>query len=242
MRLHRFFVGDILSGQVDGQKKLVISDEGLVHQWQKVFRLKSGDNVVLFDGSGREYTCKIEMLSKGGAEVSVGESRALHSPKKDVWLCVALIKKDHFEWVVEKGTELGVNHFVPVMAERSEKKDLNIERLAKIAKEASEQSGRGTIPKIHEVTTLENIFSAGTSAISDFPSHRISFDLEGTAFISEDVDDVKPVAIFIGPEGGWSEKEIDFFKKEEVDLKTLGDQVLRAETAAVATATLFLLG
>lgn len=236
MRLHRFFVGYIVGGQIDGQKKLVISDESLIHQWQKVFRLKSGDNVILFDGSGREWTCKIEMISKDGTEVSVGESRALNSPKKDVWLCVALIKKDHFEWVVEKGTELGVNHFVPVIAERSEKKDLNMERLGKIAKEASEQSGRGTIPKIHPVMTLQDVFAYDT------PTHRIAFDLEGTAFISGDVKDDRPVAIFIGPEGGWSEKEIELFKKEEVDLKTLGEQVLRAETAAIATATLFLLG
>lgn len=242
MRLHRFFLGESTGGQIGEQRKLEIFDADLIHQWKKVFRLGTGDDVILFDGSGRDYTCKIEMLSKDSAQVSVGESRAVHVPKKDVWLCVALIKKDHFEWVVEKGTELGVNHFVPVIAERSEKKDLNMERLVKIAREASEQSGRGTVPEIHPVMNLENIFSGNDSSLFKFPSHKIAFDPEGTAMISKDASDTEPVAIFIGPEGGWSEKEIEFFKKQQVDLKNMGNQILRAETAAIATATLFLLG
>lgn len=242
MRLHRFFVGEMSGGQIGEQKKLDIFDADLIHQWKKVFRLGAGDDVILFDGSGREYTCKIEMLSKDSAQVSVGESRAVPEAKKDVWLCVALIKKDNFEWIVEKGTELGVRHFVPVVAERSEKKDLNMERLIKIAREASEQSGRATVPEIHPVMTLEGIFSGNDSSLFKFPNHRIAFDPEGIAMISKDTSDTESVAIFIGPEGGWSEREIEFFKKQEVDLKTMGNQILRAETAAIATATLFLLG
>ncbi len=242
MRLHRFFVGEKGAKQIGEQKRLDIFDADLIHQWKKVFRLGTGDNVILFDGSGREYTCKIEMLSKESAQISVGESRTVPTAKKDVWLCMAIVKKDNFEWIVEKGTEIGVNHFVPVVAERSEKKDLNMERLIKIAREASEQSGRGTVPKIHPVMTLEDIFSNSNDSFFKFPAHKIAFDPEGIAMISKDTSDTEPVAIFIGPEGGWSEKEIEFFKKQEVDLKTMGNQILRAETAAVATATLFLMG
>lgn len=108
------------------------------------------------------------MLSKESAQISVGESRTVPTAKKDVWLCMAIVKKDNFEWIVEKGTEIGVNHFVPVVAERSEKKDLNMERLIKIAREASEQSGRGTVPEIHPVMTLEDIFSNSNDSFLNF--------------------------------------------------------------------------
>jgi 16S rRNA (uracil1498-N3)-methyltransferase len=233
MRLHRFFIDNIIGSQ----KELVVSDVGLLHQWKKVFRLGAGDSVVLFDGSGNEYECKIETLSKDRADIFVGESRLLHLPKKDVWLCVAVIKKDHFEWVVEKGTELGVNNFIPILADRSEKKDLNIERLNKIAREASEQSGRGSVPKIHSPMTLRDVLSGAI----DLPDRKITFEPDGEVFSDKDFNQTESVAIFIGSEGGWSDEELKFFTDKNIDLKSMGKQILRAETAAIASATLFLI-
>ncbi|MSR73237.1 16S rRNA (uracil(1498)-N(3))-methyltransferase [Candidatus Parcubacteria bacterium] len=248
MRLHRFFVNEM----VGGRAKIVISDEDLLHQWKKVFRLASGDNVIIFDGSGNDYECKIVTISKDRAELAVGASRNIPAIPKDVWLFIALIKKDHFEWVVEKGTELGVSHFVPILAERSEKKYLNMERLAKIAKEASEQSGRGTVPEIHAVMSLEDAIVGEISSIADDissnmaknPPNKIVFDPNGVLLTRADFENKKPaepVALFIGPEGGWSEDELALFASKKVSVKSMGQQILRAETAAIASATLFLL-
>ena len=244
MRLHRFFVNEI----VGGRAKIVISDEDLLHQWKKVFRLVPHDNVIIFDGSGNDYQCKIETISKDRAELAVGAPRNIPATKKDLWLFVALIKKDHFEWVVEKGTELGVSHFVPIIAERSEKKDLNMERLAKIAKEASEQSGRGTVPEIHAVMSLEDAVASDIFGMAGDISrnvaknspNKIALDPKGLALVREDFENKEPTALFIGPEGGWSEDELALFASKKVLVKNMGQQILRAETASIASATLFL--
>ncbi|NDE68149.1 RsmE family RNA methyltransferase, partial [bacterium] len=127
-------------------------------QWRKVFRFKAGDKVILFDGSGFDFLCEIqsytantqgrgEKSSESCAEVKILEvMNNVVVPVRETSLFCAVLKKDTFEWVVEKATEMGVSRIVPVLAERSEKKNLNIERLQKIIIEASEQSGRGTLP------------------------------------------------------------------------------------------------
>ncbi len=235
MRLHRFFVGDIINSFIKEGDRFDISDSDLVHQWKKVFRLKTGDNVILFDGSGFEYVCKIENMSKDSVEISTGTAKKIDPLEREVWVCMSVIKKDNFEWVVEKCTELGVSHFLPIIADRSEKKDLNMDRLKKIAKEASEQCGRGDVPKIHEIITLEESF------LYDLPQEKFFFDLNGSDLSEKDLKDKKPVAIFIGPEGGWSEKEVSFFKSKNIETKILGKRVLRAETAAISATSLFLL-
>jgi 16S rRNA (uracil1498-N3)-methyltransferase len=115
------------------------------------------------------------------------------------------------------------------VSERSEKKSLNMERLEKIVIEASEQSGRGTIPTIHPVVTLAEAINQikGSGAI-------LAFHTEGELFQDDVLDKEKSIALFIGPEGGWSEKEVDLFHVENIPVKSLGKQVLRAETAAIA--------
>jgi 16S rRNA (uracil1498-N3)-methyltransferase len=138
---------------------------------------------------------------------------------------------------VQKATEIGVNHVVPVLCERSEKKNLNMERLEKIAIEASEQSGRGDVPKIHDVVKLSELLKKDL-----LPNRAIYFDLNGISLKEAVKDsDTKDIAVFVGPEGGWSEAEVAEFKKYNIQAVTLGSQVLRAETAAIAIASLLLL-
>jgi 16S rRNA (uracil1498-N3)-methyltransferase len=240
MRSHRFFINETIGGN----KQLTLSDEELIHQLKQVFRLSAGDSVVLFDGSGYEYTATLDLLSKDEVRVSVGAAAAVPTPAREVWLCAAIIKKDNFEWIVQKATELGVAHIVPILAERSEKKNLNMERLVKIAREASEQSGRGTVPQIHEPTELENVFSADADKLSEMPAHKIVLHLEGESLSPEVRASTEPVALFVGPEGGWSEREVALCREKGAAIHmmgTLGTQVLRAETAAIAAVSLLLL-
>src|SRR5665213_2273877 len=132
---------------------------------------------------------------------------------REIWLASAVVKKDTFEWIAEKATELGVSHIVPIMAERSEKKSLNMERLEKIIIEASEQSGRGDVPKIHPIVALPESFQYIRGQDKD--GQMIAFHTEGD-FVQGLPLYKGPTAVFIGPEGGWSEREIEAFHKEKI--------------------------
>jgi 16S rRNA (uracil1498-N3)-methyltransferase len=151
---------------------------------------------------------------------------------------MAMIKKDNFELVTQKVTEIGVTHIIPILCEHSEKKKLNMERLNKIVLEASEQSGRGDIPTVHDIQTLEEVFQKGI-----LPQEKIVLHPEGKTLKKyfEGLNQVKSFAVFVGPEGGFSPKEIELLNSYNVPAVTLGSQILRAETAAIAISSLLIL-
>jgi 16S rRNA (uracil1498-N3)-methyltransferase len=178
--------------------------------------------VVLFNGSGFEYECVISFISNREAKLEVVSKKPSIIPNTNITLYQSLIKKDNFEWIAEKATELGVAKIVPVVSERSEKKNINEERLKKILIEASEQCGRGDVPELGEIVDLEDAIQSAENIII--------FDKGG-----DPVENTFEVAasIFIGPEGGWSEKEINMFKERGAHICSLGPLTLRAETAAI---------
>ena len=232
MRLHRFYLKNLITGDT-----FDITDRDLIHQWRSVFRYNVGSQVILFDGSGTEYLCMISSLRNLGATVEVIQKKKMEkNARKNLWLCLSIIKKDNFELVVEKATELGVTNIVPVLSERSEKKNLNMERLQKIAIESSEQSGRGDIPIIHEVVELSDLIKN-----DKLPKEKIVLHPEGE-YIGEFLEkNPRELAIFIGPEGGWSDREMKEFSEHNILAISLGSQILRAETAAIAVSSLLLL-
>ena len=230
MKLQRFFVEEGL----DINKEIIISDADFAHQLLRVFRMETGDKIILLDNSGFEFLSEITSLSKKELTVLVKDKKEVKNiAKKEITIFASLIKKDKFEWVLEKCTELGVSHFVPVISERSEKKDLNIERAKKILKEASEQSERGIIPTISlPISLKEALDMVGESALC--------LELGATSLDSYKLS-AKIYNLFIGPEGGWGEKDLTLFKEKNIPLFSLGNQVLRAETASVAVAANILL-
>ena len=230
MKLQRFFVNNSLR---QGENDIV--DENISNQLRKVFRAKVGYEVMLLDNSGKEFLSIIKSFTKDGVVFDCGEGREVKNmPNRRINIFLSIIKKDHFELALEKCVELGVYSINPVIAERSEKKDLNFERLNKIAKEASEQSERGMLPVINPISNLED-------AIVKSEGSKIAFHTTGQIFIKEEFEADEEVSIFIGPEGGWTEKEIEIFEKNNIEILSLGNQILRAETATIAVATLFLL-
>jgi 16S rRNA (uracil1498-N3)-methyltransferase len=223
MRLHRFYITQPL-GEV-----VVISEVSLIKQWSKVFRYQIGDFVILFTGDGRDVTYEIQSISNKECSLKKINTALSYIPAKKVTLYLSIIKKDNFELVVQKATELGVSTIVPIISERSEKKNLNIERLHIIATEASEQCGRGNVPIITPIISLKE-------ALEKVPAKSQSFILHMGG--SEFLDTVKSsgdtgINLFIGPEGGWSDGELDIFKHNEITPVSLGKTVLRAETAAI---------
>jgi 16S rRNA (uracil1498-N3)-methyltransferase len=223
MRLHRFFIEE----QLRNKKEISIFDDEIIHQWKDVFRLRAGDKVILLDNTGFEYLCEVAMLAKGKADVKVIDRSAVsYSPAKNIWLYAAIIKKDNYEWILEKGTEVGVSHFVPVVSDRSEKKNINMERALKIVKEASEQSCRGTMPQVDEPVSLKE-------AINNTPVPLIAFHMIGEKFVADFHNSKQDIGILIGPEGGWSDNELAFFTEKNIPIYSVGGLVLRAETAAI---------
>lgn len=234
MRLHRFFIDQ----EIGDRKEIAIDSAEFSNQIRRVFRLRPGDSIVVFNGTGFDYECKIDRFENGAilkgsnhiqlTVASVYPSRCV--PTRKIFLCSAIVKKDTFEWISQKATELGVTDIVPVLGERSEKKNINDERLKKIVVEASEQSGRGDVPRISESMRLPEAIGF----VREQGVEVLAFHTEGVRF--QDVPDIKSqaIAVFIGPEGGWSDAELLVFHDNNVPVVCLGPQVLRAETAAVA--------
>ncbi len=232
MKIQRFFIGE----KIDDKKKIAISDEALIHQWRNVFRMKAGNEVVLLDNSGYEHPARFLMLEKSKAEFEILKKiKNEVVPKREVVLYQSLIKKDKFEWVVQKCTELGVSEFVPIISERSEKKDLNMERLAVIAKEAAEQSGRGRLPKLQKLLKLQEV-------LDGIKNNAVVFDVSGIPFpeFTKRLT-LDALRCFIGPEGGWTSSELELFKSKNIPIVSIGNMTLRAETAAIAAASILLL-
>lgn len=222
MRLHRFYIEEKLAGRND----IRVADEALLHQLKDVFRLEKGDSVIFFDGEGKDVTCRIEMISKKEAVFTKESETESIMPERNITLCMALIKKDNFEMVLQKCTEIGVSRFVPIMAERSEKKNIDMDRARRIIKEASEQCGRGDLPTLEDIKNLDEILSE---------KNIIVFDGSGIPLTSP-LPTLPASALLIGPEGGWSEKEIAKFKEKNIPIYSIGNLTLRAETAAIVAA------
>ena len=226
MRLHRFYINE----DIGSRDELRIVDESLIHQVRDVFRLGATDSIIAFCDDGLDYIFEIELVTKKELKLKKIKSEKNFIPERKVVLLIALIKKDNFELVLEKATEIGVTHFVPVVTERTLSKNINFERAQKIIREASEQCGRGDIPTLGDVASLDSV-------LKEY-SNLIAFDISGKVFESQKSD----VEILIGPEGGWSDKDIDLFKEKKVNLLKLGDTTLRAETAAIVASAKIILG
>lgn len=269
MRLHRFYIGGTngvnLADLSIGNRFILDSMQnenfaGLIHQWKDVFRYMPGSRVVLFDDSKTECLCMIESYGAPGSfkteliilekDENKGEDKSedkgegttahLKSAKKDeIWLFVSILKGENFDLVVQKVTELGADHVVPVLCDRTIKKNINQKRAEKIAIEASEQSGRTSVLKVHEPVVLKK-------AVEDFLA------MDGDMVIchqrGELWEDGKkllkkyPLGFLVGPEGGWSEKEEKYFEKMALRKIKFSENVLRAETAAIGVVTLVKVG
>lgn len=221
MKLHRFFVGD----DVELTHKTWLHDAKILHQWRKVLRFDVGREVVLFDGMGNDRLYKIIKLDDSEAGLELVTELEPRAPKREVYLLWSLLKKDKNDWVIQKCTELGVTHFVPLLADRSEKTGFDVERALKIATEAVEQCGRSDIPQIREpigvAAAVEQYAGETTLLVCEQSPEETALPDEGK------------VAVLIGPEGGWSDAEKQLFADQNLGHINIAGFTLRAETACV---------
>lgn len=228
MRLHRFYVGT----EIELKHNFWLHDQRIVGQWKRVLRFQNGQQVLLFDGVESERLYRIVELKDDEAHLELITDYERQLPSKNVYLFWSLLKKDKNDWVLQKATELGVSHFIPLLADRSEKTGFNLERAEKIVIEAAEQCGRSDIPNVREpllvATAVEHLGGKIPLMICEQGGERPE------ALKSNDY------GLLVGPEGGWSDKEIELFKDHDLPHLGLGNLTLRAETAAVTAASVAL--
>ena len=217
MKLHRFI------GPYDfGSSKISITDPETIHQIRKVLRLNPNEQIILSDGNLGEATVKLIIFEKDKIEGEIIEKyKNKNEPERKVVLYTAILKRENFDLVVQKATETGVKEIIPVITSRTVKTGLNLDRLRKIAKEAAEQSGRGIVPVIHEPIKFQEAIKNG----------GILFDPSGDILKAESLK--LEAKLFVGPEGGFTEEEIELAKKNNFKIASLGSLTLRAETAAI---------
>lgn len=227
MKLHRF-----INPQFDlSQKKLAITDTEIVHQIQKVLRMKKGDKLLLGDGKGSEANARV--WDFGNKEIIVEIDKVFANPREpgaEVTLYASILKKDKMEWLAEKATEVGVSEIVPITGERTVKTNLRYDRLRKIVAEAAEQSGRGMVPVVREKMSLEEALEeAKGEQDTNFFFHT---DGEEATLAPEPAEEGK-IGVFVGPEGGWSEEEVGLAYNKDLSIVKMGELVFRGETAGV---------
>ena len=226
-KIHRFIIHQPLP---EGGGVLEVADRPLLHQLTRVLRFGINDQLVLCDGQGNEAEGTVLEITPKRVLVALSQPYPVTTePAGKLHLYAALIRPELFEFIVQKTTELGVTSITPLITERTVRIGFKRPRLELIAQEAAELSGRGIVPTLFEPLVLSDIFSSVTAArvwcIADQGGEPVSQVL--TSAVSE-------VALLIGPEGGWTDRERAH--AEEVGMRriTLGTTMLRAETAAVA--------
>tara|TARA_Y100001970_G_scaffold135559_1_gene166906 strand:- start:52 stop:681 length:630 start_codon:yes stop_codon:yes gene_type:complete len=200
-------------------------------------RLKPGDTISLFNSKNGEWSAKIVSHNKVNTEFKVEKIIKNTNIENDIWLAFSPIKKNPLDMMIQKTTELGVQKFIPILSERTIVKEINIERLKKIIVEASEQSNRISVPEIETLKPLKNF-------LDKFPENGslIFCDINSNKSDLKNILEKKsqgPICVLVGPEGDFSEKERQLIiEKKEIFSLSLANNILRAETAAIASVTI----
>ena len=231
MKLHRF-----ITDFDTHARRFVIGDLKIVYQLRTVLRLRPGEAIILSDGKGQEAHATIISYTKKGCEVEMEHiGRNENEPAVRVALYTSLLKKENFEFILEKATEIGVSEIIPVIARRTVKLALKEARAEKIIREASEQSGRGGMPKLFVPMNLEEAFSHAKK-------NYVNIFFEPSAPYLARSPRAPSIGVFIGPEGGGDQSEIEEARSAGFLLSSLGSLILRAETAAIVASYLAVSG
>ncbi|OGS20726.1 MAG: hypothetical protein A2252_02090 [Elusimicrobia bacterium RIFOXYA2_FULL_39_19] len=222
--------------------KFIIKDSEEFNHLTRVLRVKEGEKIVLFDGAGRQYKAKIEALEKDSISGAVLEETVSQKRKYTVNLYPALINADRFEMLLEKATELGVDSITPVITEHTvikvsqEKIQSKMLRWQKIMVSAAKQCMIPFIPQVLPAGKFMDLIQKTDKTALNI----IAYESEPTEnslkklLTTYQLTNLSTINLFLGPEGGYTEKEIELAKYNGLKTFSLGKNVLRAETAAIA--------
>ena len=241
--MHRFFVPAecFRAGQVT-------LPSPVAHQIQHVLRLRPKDQIVVLDPAGVEYTAELEQVGSGGATARVlSQQPARGEPGLRLTLYQSLVQREKFEWILQKCTEVGVARIVPVLSARSLVRSWTADdakklpRWERILQEAAEQSQRGKVPALGTPLSFNQ---AAAAAVREHDQSLIPWEEERSLSLRQALaQSQRPpgsLALFIGPEGGFSAEEAAAARDLGIQPVSLGRRILRAETAAVVATALVL--
>lgn len=241
--MHRFFVP---ASRISGEEIEFAEDQR--RQMLNVLRLRQGDLVAAFDGSGREFVAEINVLNGAHALGRIVEVRTpATEPDLDVTLVQSMPKGDKIEIILQKCTEIGVSSFLIMETERSvrrirpEDMEKNLIRWRAIVREAAEQSGRTRVPSVDGVISFQDALARVKNSGISF----IAWENEKEMTLSSalpSLSGAKQVSYLIGPEGGFSAEEIAAARTEGIIPVSLGPRTLRTETAAIVVSALIVYG
>jgi len=223
-------------GAFTEQTVILTADEA--RHLRDVLRLKTGDEVYVFDGLGREFRCSVSNTKRDSAELRIESQVEPAKPESQLQLnlCVALLKGEKFDLVVQKATELGVTKVTPLITRYADvhlrdaaDATKRVARWQRIALEAAKQSGRAFVPEI----SLPLAFAAAL----ELEGAGVMFSERGGEAL-ESLTGGGSITALLGSEGGWSDEEIEAARARNFHIVTLGGRILRAETAAIAVTTL----
>ncbi|MGA8943123.1 MAG: 16S rRNA (uracil(1498)-N(3))-methyltransferase [Thermoactinomyces sp.] len=206
-----------------------------VHHIKNVMRNRPNDRLLVCCGDGYDYVCVIEKINSRQIDCRVVDKfPSQGEPQTRITIAQSLVKGDKFEWIVQKGTEIGASSFQPFQSARSivkinaQKEKKKRDRWQRIAKEAAEQSHRGKVPAVMPVLS----WSALLDEMEKYPLALIAYE-KGGAPLNQVVSEFREEAILlvVGPEGGFTEEEIHEARARGAVPVTLGPRILRAETA-----------
>jgi len=207
------------------------------HYLSRVMRVSPGDAVVLCDDLTGEWAARVEQAGKREVILACESRLRGREEVPDLWLCAALLKKDRFDMVLEKATELGVRRLQPVLTRRCVADRLNLDRARAVMVEAAEQCARTALPELADLAKLDTL-------LRDWPADRTLFFADETggepaaaAFAAHP----GPAALLIGPEGGFDEAERQAVRAlPQARAVSLGPRILRGETAAIAATAIWM--
>ncbi len=243
--MHRFFIPP---EWINDQQVTLIED--VAHQIRHVLRMRPGDRLIVLDDSGWEREVELSRVTRNVVIGYVAEERlAAGEPRTKISLYQGVLKAQKFEWVLQKGTELGLVEFIPVVCERSlvgdlEDVDRKLGRWQRIIREAAEQSGRGRLPVLRSAMLFTQSCqratrSGGLALVPWEREQATSLKLALTAGAGGK-DRPFSISLFIGPEGGLTPEEIQVARRYNAQPVSLGPRILRAETAGLVAASAIL--
>lgn len=222
-----------LPADLDPGATVQLSDDEM-HHAARVHRTRVGDQVELFDGRGRAVLAAVRDIEKSVMHLEIlSVIEETREAPVAVEMAMALIQPERFELVLQKGTEIGIRTFLPLITSRTEVRPERVrgkgERWEKVVLEATKQSGRSVIPEIERAAPIEQALARpGTNVVLDPSGDRA-------------VPTGDSIRLFVGPEGGFSDDELESARRMSVTIWSLGPRRLRAETAAIAAAAMVLL-
>ncbi len=233
--MYHFFVE---ASQI-GEDTITIIGEDVNHI-KNVLRMKCGEEVEISDGQGGEYICKISSLKEEVVLTIVDYNKKGTELESKLYLFQGLPKNDKMELIIQKAVELGATAIVPVNTKRTvvkldEKKEANkLKRWQTISESAAKQSKRGIIPEVLPVMNFKEAVEYAKNFDINIIPYEHCEDMSGTKKIVDSIKKDMKIGIFIGPEGGFAEIEIDFAMENNISPVSLGKRILRTETAGLA--------